>query len=129
MIEGVFKEGFVTTSVDKLKAQVAQKNDMQALLYEELVKRVNGLEKKVGEMDILVNGDRVDALSVIVHRTNAEARGRKLLVRLKDAGSDKTTLDVATRHVLKHKDPAIKDPIEIEDRSVVAAVGQSTVPQ
>ena len=43
----------------------------------------------------------------------------RLLVRLKDAGSDKTTLDVATRHVLKHKDPAIKDPIEIEDRSVV----------
>ncbi len=45
----------LTTQVDKLKAQVAQKNDMQALLYEELVKRANGLEKKVGEMDILVN--------------------------------------------------------------------------
>jgi len=45
----------LTTQVDKLKAQVAQKNDMQALLYEELVKRTNGLEKKVGEMDILVN--------------------------------------------------------------------------
>jgi peptidoglycan hydrolase CwlO-like protein len=28
---------------------------MQALLYEELVKRTNGLEKKVGEMDIMVN--------------------------------------------------------------------------
>ena len=45
----------VTHEVNKLKAQVAQKNDMQALLYEELVKRANGLEKKVGEMDILVN--------------------------------------------------------------------------
>lgn len=40
---------------EKLSAQVAQKNDMQALLYEELVKRTNGVEKKVGEIDILVN--------------------------------------------------------------------------
>jgi hypothetical protein len=45
----------VSKKVDKLSAQVAQKNDMQALLYEELVKRTNGLEKKVGEMDIQVN--------------------------------------------------------------------------
>jgi GTP-binding protein LepA len=36
------------------------------------------------KMDILVNGDRVDALSLIVHRSKAEARGRKLLVRLKE---------------------------------------------
>jgi len=36
------------------------------------------------KMDILVNGDRVDALSVIVHKEHAEPRGRKLLVRLKE---------------------------------------------
>ncbi|HEV7301228.1 MAG TPA: translation elongation factor 4 [Tepidisphaeraceae bacterium] len=36
------------------------------------------------KMDILVNGDRVDALSVIVHRNQAEKRGRNLLVRLKE---------------------------------------------
>jgi GTP-binding protein LepA len=35
------------------------------------------------KVDILVNGDRVDALSMIVHRAKAEQRGRKLLVRLK----------------------------------------------
>jgi GTP-binding protein LepA len=36
------------------------------------------------KLDILVNGDRVDALSVIVHKEKAEQRGRKLLVRLKE---------------------------------------------
>ncbi len=35
------------------------------------------------KMDILVNADRVDALSVIVHKDKAEQRGRKLLIRLK----------------------------------------------
>ncbi|MGD0388999.1 MAG: translation elongation factor 4 [Tepidisphaeraceae bacterium] len=35
------------------------------------------------KLDVLVNGDRIDALSVIVHAEHAEQRGRKLLVRLK----------------------------------------------
>ena len=36
------------------------------------------------KLDILVNGDKIDALSVIVHKEHAEQRGRKLLVRLKE---------------------------------------------
>lgn len=36
------------------------------------------------KVDILVNGDRIDALSLIVHRDHAEQRSRKLLVRLKE---------------------------------------------
>jgi GTP-binding protein LepA len=36
------------------------------------------------KMSILVNGEPVDALSMIVHRANAEARGRGMCERLKD---------------------------------------------
>ncbi len=38
----------------------------------------------LAKMDILVNASRVDALSVIVHRSKAESRGRALLKRLKN---------------------------------------------
>ena len=36
------------------------------------------------KMSILVNGDPVDALSMLVHRSNAEGRGRQMCERLKD---------------------------------------------
>ena len=36
------------------------------------------------KMSILVNGDPVDALSMLVHRNNAESRGRQMCERLKD---------------------------------------------
>jgi GTP-binding protein LepA len=36
------------------------------------------------KMDILVHGQRVDALSLIVHRSNAERRGRAILKKLRE---------------------------------------------
>jgi GTP-binding protein LepA len=38
----------------------------------------------VVKMDILINGDRVDTLSVIVHRANAQGRGRELAAKLRE---------------------------------------------
>ena len=48
--------------------------------YEQIGLREGDLVK----MSIMVNGDAVDALSMIVHRANAEARGRGMCERLKD---------------------------------------------
>jgi GTP-binding protein LepA len=61
---------------DRLKSATRGYGTMD---YELVGFRVGDLVK----VDILVNGDRVDALSVIVHREHSEARGRRLLIRLK----------------------------------------------
>jgi len=45
------------------------------------------LEYRAGDLvklDILINGDRVDALSLIVHRENAQFRGRDLASRMRE---------------------------------------------
>jgi GTP-binding protein LepA len=38
----------------------------------------------VVKLDVLINGDKVDALSVIVHRSNAVARGREVASRMRE---------------------------------------------
>ncbi|MDO4682550.1 MAG: translation elongation factor 4 [Lautropia sp.] len=38
----------------------------------------------VVKMDLLINGDKVDALSVIVHRSNAQSRGREVASRMRE---------------------------------------------
>jgi GTP-binding protein LepA len=41
-------------------------------------------ESDLVKLAILVNGDPLDALSMVVHRSQAESRGRHLCTRLKD---------------------------------------------
>ena len=61
---------------DKLKSATRGYGTMD---YEIINFSANDLVK----LDIMVNGQQVDALSVIVHKSKAENRGRRLLIRLR----------------------------------------------
>jgi GTP-binding protein LepA len=41
-------------------------------------------ESDLVKLDVLINGDRVDSLSIIVHRSNAESKGRGICEKLKE---------------------------------------------
>jgi GTP-binding protein LepA len=62
---------------DKMKGMTSGYGTMD---YEIIEYRTDNLVK----LDILVNGDAIEALAIIVHRDKAEQRSRSLLVRLKD---------------------------------------------
>jgi GTP-binding protein LepA len=62
---------------DKMKGMTSGYGTMD---YEVIEYRNDNLVK----LDILINGDPVEALAVIVHREKAEQRGRNLLKRLKE---------------------------------------------
>ena len=74
--------GFVdatTTSGDD-QGYVRDTHDDDNFDYEILDYKVNDLVK----VEIMINGDPVDALSLIVHRDKSQQRGRALCERLKD---------------------------------------------
>lgn len=53
--------------------------------YASLDYQISGYQKTDAvKLDILLNGDLIDALSIIVHKSNVASRGRVLALRLKD---------------------------------------------
>ncbi len=59
-------------------------------------------EADLAKLDILINGEMVDALSVIVHRNNADSRGRELTVKMKEL-IPRQMFDVAIQAAIGNK--------------------------
>jgi GTP-binding protein LepA len=59
-------------------------------------------EAKLVRMDILINGDKVDALAVILHRDNAQFKGRQICEKMKEV-IPRQMFDVAIQAALGGK--------------------------
>ena len=93
---GVYKN---TTYIDSTRAQLHYELPLNEIIYDffdSLKSKSKGYasfdyelsgykQSKLVKLDILLNGDMVDALSFIVHSEKAYARGRKIAEKLKES--------------------------------------------
>jgi len=93
---GVYKN---TTYIDSTRAQLHYELPLNEIIYDffdSLKSKSKGYasfdyelsgykQSQLVKLDILLNGDMVDALSFIVHSTKAYARGRKIAEKLKES--------------------------------------------
>jgi len=93
---GVYKN---TTYIDSTRAQLHYELPLNEIIYDffdSLKSKSKGYasfdyelcgykKSQLVKLDILLNGDMVDALSFIVHSTKAYARGRKIAEKLKES--------------------------------------------
>lgn len=93
---GIYKD---MTYMDETRAEIFYELPLNEIIYDffdVLKSRTKGYasfdyelcgynRSELVKLDILLNGDMVDALSFIVHRDNAYTRGRKMTEKLKEA--------------------------------------------
>ncbi len=93
---GIFKN---MTYIEQTRAQIHYELPLNEIIYDffdALKSRTKGyasfdyelkeyVKSDLIKLDMLINGEQVDALSFIVHKDSAYARGRKMAEKLKDA--------------------------------------------